>query len=130
MCVLLPSVCTTLVSKSTFLYLLSLSSSAALASHSFTSNSSLLLSHHSVFSDANLFHFSCFFLFSLFFNCSLPFCSSFFCPSRVGDSRQCWEAYGLLIKKQGGTRPQLTRTHTDICNALLVRIGITYRGQC
>ncbi len=35
-----------------------------------------------------------------------------FCPSGVWDSRQCWEAYGLLIKKQGGTRPQLTRTHT------------------
>lgn len=39
-CVLLPSVCTIPVSKSTFLYFLLLSSSAALASHSFTSNSS------------------------------------------------------------------------------------------
>lgn len=48
-----------------------------------------------------------------------------FCPSWVRDSGQCLEAYGRLIKKQGGMRPQLIRTHTDICIALLVRSHIT-----
>lgn len=69
-----------------------------------------------------IFFNSRFFLFPLFSDCCL--CSSFFCPSGVGDSRQCWEACGLLIKKQGGTRPQLTRTHTDICIALLALLAL------
>lgn len=63
-----------------------------------------------------LMHSFFIFLFSLSVSCfstaltlSVPV---LFCPSGVWDSRQCWEAYGLLIKKQGGTRPQLTRTHT------------------
>lgn len=46
--------------------------------------------------------------------------SILFCPSGVWDIRHCWEAYGLLIKKQGRMRPQLTRT--DVCKALLVWI--------
>lgn len=46
--------------------------------------------------------------------------SILFCPSGLWDIRHCWEAYGLLIKKQGRMRPQLTRA--DICTALLVWI--------
>lgn len=47
---------------------------------------------------------------------SLAF-SILFCPSGLWDIRHGWEAYGLLIKKQGRMRPQLTRA--DICTALL-----------
>lgn len=60
--------------------------------------------------------------FSTAFSHSVPV---LFCPSWVRDSGQCLEAYGLLIKKQRGMRPQLIRTRTDICIALLVRSHIT-----
>lgn len=71
----------------------------------------------SIFFEAQRFHFSvlsrsvsCFHTaLYLTFSLSVPV---LLCPSGVWDSRQCWEAYGLLIKKQGGTRPHLTRTHT------------------
>lgn len=46
----------------------------------------------------------------LSFSCAVPVP---FCPSGVWDSRQCWEAYGLLIRRQGGTRTLLTRAHTQ-----------------
>lgn len=71
--------------------------------------------------------------FFFFFNHTLSLSLSvLFCPSGVWDSRQCWEAYGLLIKKQGGTGPQLTRTHTHthVCIALLVRTLTVYRSHC
>lgn len=57
--------------------------------------------------------------------CLWPSCvfSILFCHSGVWDSRRCWEAYGLLITKQGRMRPQLTRA--DICNTLLVWV---FRG--
>lgn len=73
-----------------------------------------LCSFCSIFFDTQLFHFPVPSLCLLFFYCSLSLpVLVLFCPSGVWDSRQCWEAYGLLIKKQGGTRPQLTRTHTQ-----------------
>lgn len=114
-CVL--SVHTIPLSKSTFPHFLLLSPSSALASHSFSHPSFSFPPSRSIFFWCIAFSFlrplslspSCFFYNSLSLSLCVPV---LFCPSGVWDSRQCWEAYGLLIKKQGGTRPQLTRTHT------------------